>query len=304
MIRAGIVGFSEGNGHPFSFSAIINGYDDTAFANAGWSVILNYLRRQPSESFGIDDVRITHAWTQDRKITNRLCEACLIENPCTDVSDMLGEVDTLIVARDDWETHAQLAMPFLRYGIPVFVDKPLTLDSDELLEFTPYLENGLLMSCSGLRYAVEIDSLRVPEPLTGSIKLLSGTVVKGLERYGIHLIEAVASIGGVFARPVAITRLDAPHESFLLRFDSDIPFRLDCLGEVGKTFHLSVFGEKSHFHFDLHDNFTAFHRTLTHFFAMVRTGTPSIDPTETVAIMNLLSRARDLSVGSTALLSS
>ena len=27
MIKLGIIGFSKNNGHPYSFSAIINGYD-------------------------------------------------------------------------------------------------------------------------------------------------------------------------------------------------------------------------------------------------------------------------------------
>ena len=31
-LRLGILGLSPGNGHPFSFSAIVNGYDDAAFA--------------------------------------------------------------------------------------------------------------------------------------------------------------------------------------------------------------------------------------------------------------------------------
>ena len=29
-VRVGMIGLSEGNGHPFSFSAILNGYDDAA----------------------------------------------------------------------------------------------------------------------------------------------------------------------------------------------------------------------------------------------------------------------------------
>ena len=32
-LRLGILGLSPGNGHPFSFSAIVNGYDDAAFAD-------------------------------------------------------------------------------------------------------------------------------------------------------------------------------------------------------------------------------------------------------------------------------
>lgn len=300
VIRTGIIGFSEGNGHPFSFAAILNGYDEPSFVDAGWPVILDYLRRQPAERFGVGDARVTHAWTQDPAVTAKLCAACRIQHACSRVDEMLGAIDALIIARDDWESHAELALPFLRQGIPVFIDKPLTLDAEELASFMPFLESGKLMSCSGLRYAVELDALRVGDPSMGAIRLISGAVLNGPDKYGIHLIEAVASLGGDFAFPLALTRLQAPHDSFLLHYENGVPFHLDCLGNVGKTFHLSVFGERAHCSIDLHDNFSAFRRTLQRFFAMVQSTVPAIDPAETVRIMRLLARARTLEVGATA----
>jgi len=303
VIRTGIIGLSEGNGHPFSFSAIVNGYDDARFVEAGWPVILNYIRRQPTESFGLGDARVTHAWTQDRAITGKLCAACRIETACADVSEMLDSVDALIIARDDWQSHAELALPFLHKGIPVFVDKPLTLNAVELDAFMPFLQSGTLMSCSGLRYAAELDSIRASNREIGAVRLVSGTVLNGLEKYGIHLIEAIASLGGIFARPVAVTRLEAPHESFLFHFQDGVPFHLDCLGSVGKTFHISVYGERNHCHFDLHDNFSAFRRTLENFYMMVRSGVPPINPSETFHLIRLLVAARALAPGETTSLS-
>jgi len=49
-LRLGILGFSEGNGHPFSFGAIVNGYDDAAFARVGWDGIHAYLRARKAAS--------------------------------------------------------------------------------------------------------------------------------------------------------------------------------------------------------------------------------------------------------------
>ncbi len=299
VIRTGIIGHSEGNGHPFSFSAIVNGYDDARFAKAGWPVILDYLRNKPSESFGFSDARMTHAWTQDLEITKKLCDACHIETICTDVSQMLDAVDALIIARDDWESHFKLALPFLRAGIPVFVDKPLTLNESELKILMPFLQSGKLMSCSGLRYAVELDSIRKLNREIGKIKLVSGSILNGLEKYGIHLIEAIASFGGTFARPVAVTRLESPHDSFLIHFQDGVPFHLDCLGSVGKTFHISVYGDLTHRHYDLYDNFSAFRRTLENFYKMVRTKEPPIDPMETIHLIKLLIVARALKPGET-----
>jgi hypothetical protein len=83
-----------------------------------------------------------------------------------------------------------------------------------------------------------------------------------------------------------------PHEAWLIRLSDGTPLVLHCLGAVGKTFHLSIFGDRGHRHFDLHDNFSAFRRTLEQFFGMVRTARPPIDPDETLRIMNLIQKAR------------
>ena len=47
-IRLAMLGMVEGNGHPFSWSAIINGrYDAEAMARCGYPVIPQYLGAQP-----------------------------------------------------------------------------------------------------------------------------------------------------------------------------------------------------------------------------------------------------------------
>jgi len=297
VIRIGILGFSEGNGHPYSFSAIINGFDETAFKQAGWPVILDYLSRRSSSEFSIDDAMVTHVWTQDLDLSKKIAAACRIENICADVSEMFGEVDAVIVARDDWETHEALAAPFLHESIPVFVDKPLTLDNCQLDRFMPHISEGKLMSCSGLRYAVELDRLRRSDSEVAGISSIRCTVVNGLEKYGVHLIEAVASLGGPFARPVSIRRLDVPHDAFLFILENGVPFHLDCLGSVEKIFCLNIADSGGDTRYDLHDNFRAFKRTLRNYVDMVKSGVPPIDPMETNRIMRLLVAARSLAHG-------
>ncbi len=103
---------------------------------------------------------------------------------------MLGEVDAVIIARDDHETHLELAQPFLEAGLPVLIDKPLSLDPEALRFFRPYLESGKLMSCSGMRYARELDEVRANLGDYGRLLLLRGAVVLSWEKYGIHLIDA------------------------------------------------------------------------------------------------------------------
>lgn len=296
-MRFGIIGMSEGNGHPFSFSAIINGYDREAFARSGWAGILEYLERQPADAFGIPGVEVTHAWTQDRDVTATLCAATRIAHPVGSVEDMVGAVDAAIIARDDWSTHLQLARPFLDRGIPVFVDKPLSLDSDELAYFAPHLEAGQLMSTAGLRYARELDPLRNEPNRLGPVRFIAATVLNNLERYGIHMLDALQGLG--FPPVRSVTHVAAAHESFALTLTDGTLVELNCLGPVGKTFHVSVFGAEGHAHFDLHDNFSAFRRMLVAFVDMLITRKPPISPQQILATMRLIAAAQRLEPGET-----
>ncbi|WP_158618491.1 Gfo/Idh/MocA family oxidoreductase [Legionella sp. km535] len=289
-MKAGILGYSEGNGHPFSFSAIINGYEPEEFVNAGWKVILDYLEKQPRDAFDFHDVEVSHAWTQDVNLTNRLCAASKIPNAVEEFTDMIGKVDLVFIARDDYHSHFPMAKPFLEHGTPVFVDKPLTLDEDELKYFEKYLNNGLLMSTSGMRYAKELDSIRNSNAELGELKLIEGVILNSLEKYGIHLLDAINGLG--FKKVKSIIRLPSSFESYSIEIENDIRFNLSCLGSVNKTLHLSFYGTKNHFHYDLYDNFTAFKRTIGEMIDMVKNKTPVISPDETINNMNLIRRAK------------
>ena len=54
MVKSiGIIGLSEGNGHPFSYSSIINGYSPEGLAASGWPGIYEYVRRRHASEFGL-----------------------------------------------------------------------------------------------------------------------------------------------------------------------------------------------------------------------------------------------------------
>ena len=59
MIEIGIIGFSKNNGHPYSFSAIINGYNKTYFKKVGYKFILEYLNKQPKKNFLKNELKIS-----------------------------------------------------------------------------------------------------------------------------------------------------------------------------------------------------------------------------------------------------
>ena len=70
VIRTGIIGLEDkGNGHPFSFSSIINGYSESGYKLSNYKLKLDYLKKKKKKDLKIKNVKVTHAWTQNPKIT-------------------------------------------------------------------------------------------------------------------------------------------------------------------------------------------------------------------------------------------
>jgi len=287
-IRVGMIGFSDGDGHPFSFSAIINGYSDAGMTAAGWDGIHRYLSRRDPSEFGGLGMQVTHAWSQDKQVTQRLCDACLIPSAVSgpDPAAMLPEVDAVIIARDDAVSHMALSLPFLKAGLPVFVDKPLTLDLGELTAFRPYLESGQLMSCSGMRFAQELDEPRQYLSEYGEVKLIRGAILNDWARYGVHLIDATLNLTP--ARPVAVTPLPARHQSLAVELDDGSLFQVDALGSVGPCFRVDIFGSKRISTHAITDNFSMFRRLLYHFASSIGSGRPGVPASDMLASVRLL----------------
>jgi hypothetical protein len=282
----GIIGLSEGNGHPFSYSSIINGYSPEGLAASGWPGIYEYVRRRHASEFGLQGWTVSHAWTQDPEATKRLCDACRISHGVKDYREFLGNVDAVIIARDDHEVHLEMARPFLEAGLPVFIGKPLSLDLAALRYFRPYLEKGQLMSCSGMRYCRELDEPRADLAAFGRLKLVRGAIVLSWEKYGVHLLEAILAVTP--AHPVSVLMLPVEHASAMVRMDDGLLIQIDALGDCARTFHVEMFGTQRVAAFEITDNFSMFRRMLWQFTDSIRTGQPAISPDRTLEIMRVL----------------
>ncbi len=289
-MKVGIIGLNEGNGHPFSFSSIINGYDRQAMKAAGWKVILDYLEvRDPSE-FGFNDINVTHAWTQNPELTKQLCEACFIKNEVKNLSDLAEQVDAVIIARDDYESHKKIAASFLEKNLPVFIDKPLSINQDELRYFKPFLENGTLMSCSAMRYAKELDDFHKNGAEYGDLPLIRAIGPLSWEKYGIHLLEAM--LPTISSPPHSVISLSKNHDAIALSMKNGTLFQIDTLATLLSAsqvpFQIEIWGTEKQTMVTIQDNFSMFRRALWHFFNMIDTGVPAISPHSTLILMKVL----------------
>ncbi|MEY3484043.1 MAG: hypothetical protein RLZZ218_878, partial [Actinomycetota bacterium] len=117
------------------------------------------------------------------EMARALSRGCRVATVVDRPDQMLSHVDGVLIARDDWTSHLGLARPFLEQGVSVFIDKPLTLSADELEWFLPYVRSGKLMSCAGLRYAVELDPVRNGRGDYGGIRSIRCAVTNDWDKY-------------------------------------------------------------------------------------------------------------------------
>lgn len=262
-IRVGILGYSEGNGHPYSFSSIINGFNSESYDKSDWAVIKQYLIRQDEIDFEDWGAEVTHVWCPSYEVAKNIALCSKIANPILNYEDMSDEVDAVIIARDDWETHFSLAFFFLEKGKFVFVDKPLTQSLHELKKLLPYLMSGQLMSFSGFRFATELDVLRANEPIIlEKGEMIEAHITNDWSRYGIHMIDA--SLGCIANEPDTIYS-DKTSGSVTVVLDTGAVIRISCMGPDLPVSRFCLFSKARTYSVELKDNYGAFRRGLKRF---------------------------------------
>ncbi|TVR58789.1 MAG: gfo/Idh/MocA family oxidoreductase [Spirochaetaceae bacterium] len=194
-LKLGVIGLSEGNGHPYSWSAIVNGdFSMGHMKDCGFPVIPAYLDAN-RETLGVDYAEVTHIWTQDRAVSEHVAAAAGIPTIVEKMEDMIGSVDAVLLARDDPENHVAMAKPFVDAGVPIFIDKPLAFSRDDLEWFATKIGEGkFIMSSSALRYSPGVQANRERIPELGALQLAVAVGPKDLRKYAVHYLEGMLAL--------------------------------------------------------------------------------------------------------------
>lgn len=134
MFRIGIIGTE--NSHARAFTKVFNEgeYDCKVVAVGG---------HYPEES-------------------KKLCEEFNLEFIADEPRDMLGRVDAVMVTARDGKYHLEMVRPFIEAGIPAFVDKPVTVSTEEALELAKLAKKKGVPVCGGssVRHTYDILMLK------------------------------------------------------------------------------------------------------------------------------------------------
>jgi len=292
-IRLAMVGMVEGNGHPYSWSAIFNGYEPQEMAKCPYPVIPAYLGKQPPETLRIPGARVTHIWTDRPADAESVARASLIPHILKSPEEAIGCVDAVIIPTDIGHQHVRRAGPFIEAGLPVFIDKPLVDDEPDLQVFMNWAAEGKpFLSSSCMRYAEEYLPFRESELGLGSLRLMTMTTPKSWERYGIHALEGLYPIlgpGFISARNIG----SEDRNIVRLRHKSGIDVIVAAISDLYGAFGvLGLYGTEGHRQAVFSDTYYAFRKQLESFILYLRTGQSPFPFSETVELMKMLIAGR------------
>ena len=130
--------------------------------------------------------------------------------------EMIGKIDAAMITCRDGKYHAKYAKPFIKAGLPVFIDKPFTIDTQEALELVKLAKEKNVPIVGGSSVKSSYDILMLKNDVERNIdKVLGGTMIAPLNMhneyggfyfYSSHLAEMCLNTFGY--EPLAVTAIE------------------------------------------------------------------------------------------------
>lgn len=137
-------------------------------------------------------------------------DVAIVEKP----ADLLGKIDAVMIESVDGSVHRERAEPFLKAGLPCFVDKPFACklaDAKAMVELAAKHKSPL-MSSSALRYTPELTKYVADAahgPINGAMAYGPASEHErnpGLFHYGIHATETLYTLMGPGCKSVTAVK--------------------------------------------------------------------------------------------------
>lgn len=195
MYRVGIIGAE--NSHALAFAKLFN------------------MGKNHNGTPRYRDVRVTGVFGPDASAAEQIREEAETEYIASSPEEFLGKTDAMMITSRKGSEHLKYALPFIKAGMPVFVDKPVTADIDEIRRLVAEaMKSGSpVMGGSGCKYAYDVLLLqKKAQEWRREGKLLGGAVnfsadpeseYDGFYFYASHLTEIALTIFGYDMKSVA-----------------------------------------------------------------------------------------------------
>ena len=160
-------------------------------------------------------VEVKYVWGENEKFAENAAKKGNIPNIVKDPSEMLGKIDALIVDHRHAKYHLDAAKPFIKEGIPSFIDKPFCYRATEGKEFlelarkhgapvTSY--STIAHSNSTFDIKEQIESMGDISQVVRYGPLDMDSKYGGIFFYGVHLIQPLMNMFGEDIERVKVSR--------------------------------------------------------------------------------------------------
>jgi len=233
--------FIKTTGKGIVLTAAVPGIITKAFANSAEKpIIIGIIGAQNSHTagfgklFNIDKkfpgVELKYVWGETDAFAKASMEKGAIPNQVKDPLEMMGKIDALIVDLRHSKYHLEPATPFVKAGIPTFIDKPFcyrAAEGKEFLEMAKKVGTPVTSYSSIAHTAATFD---IKEQLksfkninqvirTGTVDLDSE--YGGIFFYGVHIVQPLMYMFGEDINEVRISR-DGKYGNASLKFSSGL----------------------------------------------------------------------------------
>lgn len=163
-----------------------------------------------------DGVEVKYVWGETEEFARRASERGNIPHIVKEPEEMMGRIDALIVDHRHARYHLKAATPFIKAGIPAFIDKPFCYRVEEGKEFLAMArEYGTpVTSYSSIAHSTATfdmkSQLEEMEPVKNVVRFGPGdfdSEYGGIFFYGVHLLQPLMYMFGNDIEKVKVTRV-------------------------------------------------------------------------------------------------
>lgn len=199
----------------------------------------------------INDVEIVGVYSDEEAANERLREKFGVYT-AKSYDEFVGKIDGLMITARHGDNHYKYAKPYIESGIPMFIDKPITISETEAVEFMKELKENNVRVTGGsccvydslvrhLKSAIECG--RYGKAYGGFLRAPLGTNEKygGFFFYSQHLVQVMCEIFGYYPDSVKMYEKNEVM-TFVARYKD-----YDIVGEFVEgnfTYYVSVSFEK------------------------------------------------------------
>ncbi len=175
---------------------------------AGYGKMFNVEKKFPG-------VEVKYVWGETDEFAKVAAEKGSIPNIVKNQKDMLGKIDALIVDHRHPKYHLEVATPFVKAGIPTFIDKPFCYRVPEGKKFLAMAEklgtpvtsySSIAQSNATFDIKAQLQSMNNISQVTRYGPVDLDSKYGGVFFYGVHLVQPLLYMFGDDVEKVKITR--------------------------------------------------------------------------------------------------